>query len=197
MYGRVLFIGNSITLHLPAPDIGWTGNRGMAASLAERDYVHLVTAGLKETEPELRSGIVQLADWERSYSDSRIYEKYAGERDKKPGLVIVRLGENVADDGFEPAIFTECFTRMVRFFAPDDARVIIAGSFWDKREVDKSEESAARTLGAEFLTLRDLGADREMTAAGLFAHPGVAAHPGDRGMEAIASRLLSLCAARG
>ena len=33
---RVLFLGNSITLHAPAPNIGWTGNWGMAATRANR-----------------------------------------------------------------------------------------------------------------------------------------------------------------
>ena len=39
---KVLFLGNSITLHGPAPAIGWLGNWGMAASTKDNDYVHLV-----------------------------------------------------------------------------------------------------------------------------------------------------------
>ena len=39
---RVLFVGNSITLHSPRPQIGWTSNWGMAASARDKDYVHLL-----------------------------------------------------------------------------------------------------------------------------------------------------------
>ena len=39
---RVLFVGNSITLHGPRPQIGWTNNWGMAASSRDRDYVLLL-----------------------------------------------------------------------------------------------------------------------------------------------------------
>ncbi len=41
---KVLFLGSSITLHAPAPQIGWTGNWSMAASAEEKDCVHLLTA---------------------------------------------------------------------------------------------------------------------------------------------------------
>ena len=45
---RVLFLGNSITLHEAAPHIGWNFNWGMAASSEEKDYVHIVLKGLRE-----------------------------------------------------------------------------------------------------------------------------------------------------
>ena len=36
---RVLFVGNSITRHGAAPQIGWYNDCGMAASSKEKDYV--------------------------------------------------------------------------------------------------------------------------------------------------------------
>ena len=44
---RVLVYGNSIALHGPKPDIGWTNDWGMAASAREKDFAHLVLAGLE------------------------------------------------------------------------------------------------------------------------------------------------------
>jgi hypothetical protein len=43
---RILFLGNSLTLHGPKPEIKWTGNWGMAASAQDKDYVHLLTAAI-------------------------------------------------------------------------------------------------------------------------------------------------------
>ena len=44
---RVLFIGNSITRHEPAPDIGWYGSWGMAASV-KNDYAHVIISKFEE-----------------------------------------------------------------------------------------------------------------------------------------------------
>ena len=44
---RILFLGNSITLHETKPEIGWNHNWGMAASAEENDYVHIVLSELQ------------------------------------------------------------------------------------------------------------------------------------------------------
>ena len=61
---RVLFAGNSITLHGILPEIGWYNEWGMAASAKERDYVHLMQAKIKAIDPNASFCICQVAEWE-------------------------------------------------------------------------------------------------------------------------------------
>ncbi len=93
---KVLFLGNSITLHGPAEHIGWSGNWGMAASAAEKDYVHLLVARLRNaTQGEPQVMVRNLADFERQYAT---YDLAAGLRealDFEADVIIVALGENV------------------------------------------------------------------------------------------------------
>ena len=51
-------------------------------------------------------------------------------------------------------------------------------------------QEAAAELGAPLVKLADLGTRDEMKAVGFFEHSGVAGHPGNAGMAAIAERIL-------
>src|SRR5947207_487382 len=65
---KVLFLGNSITLHGPAPSIGWTSNWGMAASQEEKDYVHLLAADIaKATGAPPKTMVRNIAAFERGH----------------------------------------------------------------------------------------------------------------------------------
>lgn len=61
--------------------------------------------------------------------------------------------------------------------------------FWQYEPFDKAVERLAKDKGYGFASLRDLGDRDEMKAHGKFEHAGVAAHPGDKGMAEIASRI--------
>jgi hypothetical protein len=47
---RILFLGNSITMHGAKPSIGWSNNCGMAASALDKDYVHVLTRAERKFE---------------------------------------------------------------------------------------------------------------------------------------------------
>ena len=61
-----------------------------------------------------------------------------------------------------------------------------------KTMIDRIIKRAALDCKAELVELGDLGEDSAMRADGLFEHKGVAMHPGDRGMAAIAKRIFSV-----
>lgn len=189
---RVLFVGNSITLHGYRPQIGWLrGDCGMAASDPEHDYVHLVLKGLSSAERPAVGCIAQIGDWELNFWDDAVLpDVYQAAADWRPELVIARLGENVRAESMAQYPLLPHFVTMVRFFAGTSAKVLVTDTFWPNPEKERILAEAAAELCAPLVKLADLGTRDEMKAVGLFEHSGVAGHPGNAGMAAIAERIL-------
>ncbi|MBQ6066260.1 MAG: hypothetical protein IJK89_05515 [Clostridia bacterium] len=189
---KILYLGNSITRHLPAPEIGWHGQWGMAASAPENDYVHRLNALLEAAGKNvnfLPDTVVEAErEPERFSEDSfRPYTAFA------PDAAIFRLGENVPDE--KAAAFGETLERMIRLFAPACA-VYVVGSFWKKDDVEDALRRAAQNAGARYVSLAPIQR-KEYQAVGQFAHEGVAAHPSDKGMDAIARTVFDALRADG
>ncbi len=188
---RILFVGNSITLHGRKPEIGWNVEWGMAASAKENDYVHRTMAGVQKAYPNADFAIVQQATWERNFwtGDAPLLPT-AEARDWKPHVVIIRLGENTPPELLKNGDYAEALVSLARFYGGDTAEYLVTDEFWPNEAKDDALRRAAETLNAAFVRISDLGEMAEMKAYGLFEHSGVAAHPGDRGMQAIADRIL-------
>lgn len=189
---KVLFVGNSITLHGSKPSIGWTGNWGMAASAPERDYVHLCVAELEKRFGNVSWCIAQAAVWERGFDDPAVLDTHFGSaRAFGADIVIVRIGENTDRKLLAEHDYCAAFAGMVRYFTPAAQRVLVTDLFWPSPAIDDPIRRAVAENGWTQVKLGDLGAQPEMKALGLFEHSGVASHPGDAGMRAIADRILA------
>src|SRR5512137_8311 len=93
---KILFLGNSITLHGPKTDIGWTGNWGMAASSEDQDYVHLVASALAlHIGSKPRILVRNIADFERTYATYDVAAQMREFFAFDPDLVVLAIGENV------------------------------------------------------------------------------------------------------
>lgn len=194
---RVLFLGNSITLHSPAPNIGWTGHWGMAASAEEKDYVHLLTANLARclgSRPQIK--VRNIADFERGYSTYDAPSALMEERKFSPTHVILAIGENVPDLATEEAqkAFSTATERLINALKAQGGPVIFMRScFWPHPIKDRILREVSGRCGAVFVDISPLGSIPENAARTerKIDHPGVAGHPGDHGMRALADALFA------
>ncbi len=190
---RVMFVGNSITRHGVLDSIGWHWDHGMAASSMDRDYVHLLIGRFLRQDPQAAFCICQVWRWEMSYKNgSATLEEYAPARDFGADVIIMRCIENCAAKDFDAQAFTREYGALIDYLNPSGkARVVLTTGFW-KHPGDEAIEKFAAERGYPVAYLGDLGEDDEMKAIGRFEHDGVANHPGDKGMAAIADRIAKL-----
>ncbi len=191
---RVMFAGNSITLHGIKEDIGWMNEWGMAASEKEKDYVHLVMKKILQKDAEASFCICQVAEWERNYKTGRdTLGLYSIARDYGADIIIARFVENCPwSEDFDADIFKKEYIKLIDYLnSTGKAKIILTSSFW-KHPANAVIEEIAEEKGFPYAELSDLGECEDMKAIGLFEHEGVANHPGDKGMEAIAERILEV-----
>ena len=192
---RILFVGNSITRHGPAPKIGWKGNWGMAASAEGKDYVHLVVAALEKKDghrPEF--WVVNVAEFERGFEAYDIATKLKDEAAFQADTVVLAIGENVAPLKTEEAKakFKEATLRLLKFLKGNrDCTVYVRSCFWAEPVRDGILKEACAAAGGVFIDISTLGKDKANFANSerKIEHEGVGRHPGDCGMQAIADAI--------
>lgn len=189
---RFLVVGNSITRHGVKHDIGWHNDWGMAASDIERDYVHLLYRALQERYPDAVMCITQVATWERQFADgAAILPTFEESRAFGADALVMRLVENCPNNAEDLPLFKKRYAEFVEFLQGDTvSQTVVTTGFWHHR-FDVGICECAEENGYTLVTLGDLGEDESMKAIGLFEHEGVANHPGDKGMQAIADRILA------
>lgn len=190
---KVLIYGNSIALNAPETDIGWTNCWGMAASAPEYDFAHLVVAGLeKRLGKKADFRIRNLAALEHHFATNiATVAEIAADADWKPDYVVVAIGENVPNIGTSNAVaYRKFLADMARPFVEGGARVVLRSPFWVNASKAECTANAAADVGAVYVDAGPLGFKDENKAIGLFAHTGVANHPGDLGMKCLADLIL-------
>ena len=211
---KILILGDSITHSSPAPQIGWTGDWGMAASAADKDYVHLFLAQLAAAQSEavLISATIAPAPgttpapmppplpapevWIFNEGGGKITDKlqFTGKISAfKADLALIQLGENDKEDitveGFQKPY--EALMAAIRAGNPR-AVILCAGvwGIWPGGDQTKNNliRAACQKYGATFADLGAAYADpaNRALSENRFTNAGVNWHPGDGGMGAYA-----------
>lgn len=194
-FQKVLFLGNSITLHGPSKKVDWSGNWGMAASAQDKDYVHLVTKALAKKDGTAPETLVNnIATFERKYAayDAAQFKDAAA---FGADLIVVAIGENVPNLATEEAKsqFKDSVVKMLTGIKADrNPLIVVRSCFWANAAKDGALKQACAEVGGVFVDIGALGKDQKNFARSEreFKHAGVANHPGDQGMQAIADAIV-------
>lgn len=193
---RILFLGNSITRCPPRAEVGWLDHWGMAASAPEKDYVHIMVRSIAATTGAQPVTMVEnIADFEREYETydlARLKKVF----EFKADTAIVAIGENV------PAVDSAALQAKLRGSVlkllttlknAGHPTIIVRGMFWPDETKDEIFRQVCAEVGCVFVAISGLSKDESNYARSerRYAHDGVAAHPGDKGMQAIANVLLA------
>lgn len=187
---KLMFVGNSITLHGKLSSIGWFNEWGMAASREDNDYVHIIMEKIKEKKSDSAFCVCQVASWESNYKNGEEkFNLYESARNFNADIIVMRFVENCAVKDFEPVVFKNEMSKLLNYLNPQNkAKFVMTTGFWH-HPGDEVIEEYAKENNYPIAKLGDLGDDDKMMAKGLFEHSGVAMHPGDLGMKNIADRI--------
>jgi alpha-L-arabinofuranosidase len=186
---KAVFSGNSITRHGPLGDSDWTNNCGMAASSEAKDFVHLLHTRLAAAQsssgvtPEL--AINHFAD--RTVMDAAKHKELA---DLQGDLYVIEIGDNLNDEECNDKTLGEPYEAMLKAIkaANPDAIIVCVGTWGGSKNKDRLMSAACDRQKVPFVWINNLIGDAKNRATN-YTHSGVAWHPSDAGMQAIADAI--------
>lgn len=188
VFTNIVILGNSITYSERNTNIGWNDSWGMAASSRDKDYVHLLSSKFRQADSSARVRALNIAAFELDYAHYNFNKELRAYRTLKPDLLILRIGENVQQAGFDAAMFQQRYSSLISYFKNGNPNltVLSVSSFWpDRRYV-----SAEMQKHQPYLSLEPLGFDITNYAFDMLnVDQSVKGHPGDKGMQAIADMI--------
>ena len=192
---KVLVLGNSITWHPPGPDLKWFGNWGMAATAADKDFLSLLTKKIKENNEQNEVLGRNVYPFERTYETIKLTE-FEDLKTFKPDIIVIRFGENIAEP--ERAATPQLQVAVKDFvdYLADGrpVKVILTTPFWSNPGVNQNFLALSEQNKWPLIPLHDLSLTNENMALERFENISVGSHPGDLGMERIASRIWTVLA---
>lgn len=191
-FRRMFVLGNSITAISPVPEIGWTGNWGMAASSADKDYLHILTGQLKNRYTDVQVKPIAGSSFERTwwtYDLPSSLDEHLPFDGNGPDLVIVRIGENMDDTQVEPQNLEGYYRQLLEYlvkFSKGPVKVVCTTTFYPGQDkINAVIRKVAAEKGYPVADIHSLAGEAGLRAT-QYTNAGLAQHPNDAGMQRIA-----------
>lgn len=182
-FKNILFLGNATTLAPPNPLYQWYGNWGMAATVADSDYVHILTENFRGFNTQCIVSVKNIADFEFHFDSYDVDKELKATLSTKIDLVIIQIEGSTFD--FDHALYEQRYAALINYIknAAPNASILAVGSFWSGRD----DVNLITKKYYAFTTLKSLNTDISNFAWGLFPNLDVQSHASNKGMKAIAN----------
>jgi lysophospholipase L1-like esterase len=181
-FSNVVILGNSITYTTPYAPLDWNGNWGMAASAADKDYVHVLKKSLQLRDTGVVVNVKNIQEFELNFATYNFDAELKSFKDTHPDLVILRIGENL-QAGIDLNVFEQQYVKLINYFKEGNPNVVVMGV----STVFPGMADAEMARYPPYVSLASIASDNSNLALGLFTNYAVQTHPGDKGMQTIAS----------
>ena len=173
----------------------------MAASDSAHDYFHLVVDFLEKNHEKIMAKATNFAVWEAQGHDrDETLEFLDPYLDSKLSLITIQLAENASD----LVTYETDYISLIEYIKnkSPNAKILVVGDFWTRKNRNELKRNAAQKTGVEFVSLDGITDNKEFYCGvgtvvyddtgkeHIVEHQGVANHPGDKGMKAIAERII-------
>lgn len=207
-YDNVLVVSHSWGWHPANYSLAWNNEHGMAASVEENDFVHLLADGIRAINPQAAVDVVNVADWEHNAGSMNIVDDHISDDND---LVVIRLGENLSTSvGYEENL--KAFVNYMKEKAPN-ADFVLCGTGLGT-ELAQITKNAATATGSLYAYASFTDADNRQVVGGYvegwvtnnqgstyekeqpkilyqIQNGAVASHPSDYGMLTVANSILT------
>ena len=142
---RLLILGNSLTLHGKADEIGWFHESGMAASSKDKDFAHILYKEIEGLLPQnkITMRIANFAEFERDFT-TYDFQKITNFVEFSPHLILFQLGENVVFDLVKTdSVFINRYTNLINQFKKSNPIVICTLPFFPSNATNQSIKQVA------------------------------------------------------
>ncbi|MDB5247623.1 MAG: hypothetical protein JWQ40_2017 [Segetibacter sp.] len=201
---KILVVGNSISLHAVAEDIGWFHVSGMAASSIEKDFAHLLFRKIENLYPDrnIILRVANVAGFERNFYNYK-FDKLDTLTAFTPDIIVFQLGENVTlrqNEG-DAELFRKKYIELINRFKTERKPIIICTTpFMPSLEKSGEIEKVANETKTFLVDLSHLSFNEQNLAVyekgykgnkSEWGVAGIGRHPGDHGMENIAEEIFT------
>ncbi|GMV54397.1 MAG: hypothetical protein AMXMBFR6_02020 [Betaproteobacteria bacterium] len=165
----------------------------MAASSPDKDFTAVAAKKIAVRYGlEVDVNRINLPSFEKAYKDwPSVSDNVKVNAIVNSTIFIIELGDNAKVPAEAYEVFREKYRHLARSLSDKSELLLCVGTWWTDNIKDRAIRTACDEVGGVFVDISGLRVQGNNRAQGLFRHSGVADHPGDRGMEAIADRIVA------